>query len=376
MNKKILVFCPYYPPHVGGLENFSEELNLKLADRNYNVTVFTPNIPNVSSDYEMVKGTRVFRYPAWNIIPNYPVPCFFQVKFWKMFSLVSNDKYNYVISHTRFFISTFIAGLWAKKNKCQWVHVEHGSDFVQLKNIVKSSIAILVDYTLGKWVFSEADNVIAVSAASANFCKKIYSKRKYKIIYRGINFCNFKKNKISNKNNKNTYIMFVGRLIDGKGVDVLIRAMSVLSKMKWTLYIVGDGPQKKQLENLSSKYKLDKKIRFTGQMNKIELSKMYNMVDIVVNPSLTEGLPTVLLEAATHGKAIVATNVGGTSEIIDDGISGLLVEPGDAVSLSNKIKYLLTNHNFGVKIGNSVYKKVYKKFNWETSVLKFIQILK
>lgn len=378
MSKKVLVYCPYYPPHIGGLESHADEFNKYLVKNDFEVTVFTPRLPNDIFEKELRYGkVKVLRFLAWEIIPNYPLPCFWKKRYWEVRKELSRDKYDWVISRTRFFWTSVMAGIWAKRNKIKWMHVEHGSDFVKLNSHWKSWIAKIVDYTLGKWILKNADTVVANSMASAEFCKKIYPNRKYKVIYRGVELGNFKGDEKIKKNYENIFkILYVGRLIDGKGVGDLIKAVSLIKSNNWVLFIVGDGSIRKKLEKEVFDLDLVNKIKFLGQMNRQKMLGIMKIVDLVVNPSYTEGIPTSVIEAAKCGKTIVATDVGGTREIIKNGRSGILIPPKKEKILSSKIEILLKNITLRNQLAVQAKKEVQNKFDWDVSIKKYIMILK
>lgn len=378
MSKKILVFSPYYPPHLGGLESFAEELNQYLIKNDFEVKVLTPRLPKESVEKEVKDNNiEVWRYPAWEIIPNYPIPSFWNKKYWEIKRKVLSEKYDWTISHTRFFLASFLAGIWARKRKIKWLHIEHGSDFVKLNSRFKSFLAKLFDRTLGRWILMNANKVVTISLASAGFCKQLFSNRKYEVIYRGVELGNFEDNlEIERKYKDKTKILFVGRLIDGKGVSDLIKAVEKIKIFDWVLLIVGDGPQSENLKEEVKRFGIGDRVVFLGQMERQKLMGIMKVVDIVVNPSYTEGLPTVIVEAAKCGKAIVATDVGGTGEIIKDGKSGFLVPAKDVLTLSEKIEILIKDSSLRKQLGQSAKEGVKNKFNWETSIKNYINILK
>lgn len=131
------------------------------------------------------------------------------------------------------------------------------------------------------------------------------------------------------------------RLSYVKGIIYLLKAMCDIRKVynKISLLIIGDGPQKEELEQLTIAYGLQSHVHFLGEMDKIQ--PLLKIFDIFVLPSLSEGMPVCLLEAMASGCPIVTTNVGGIPEMIENGKNGLLVRPADSKALSNAILYLL-----------------------------------
>lgn len=140
-----------------------------------------------------------------------------------------------------------------------------------------------------------------------------------------------------------TVITYIGRLVYGKGVQDLL---SIFLKLKGDLQllIVGDGPYRDELEALACQVN-SSNIVFFGEQPPENIPGILKTTDIFVNPSYSEGLPTSVLEACAAGCAVVATDVGGTDEIILDGSTGFLVKPGDQRGLTNKINFLLENES-------------------------------
>lgn len=135
----------------------------------------------------------------------------------------------------------------------------------------------------------------------------------------------------------------VARLRKEKGIKYLIQsAPQILDLFPDTVFfIAGDGPLREELENLAKDLGIESRIIFAGFCNKIPT--VLSIIDIFVAPSLTEGSPLGILEAMAMGKPIVASNVGGITEILKDNETGLLVPPENPKALAEKIIYLLKN---------------------------------
>jgi len=125
---------------------------------------------------------------------------------------------------------------------------------------------------------------------------------------------------------------------------------------------------------LSKKLNIQNKIIFFGYQNFDSYIKILKITDIFVNPSYTEGLPTAVAEAALCKNAIVATNVGGTSEIITSGKSGYLIEPKDIDSLKERLEELMSNEGLRKKLGANAFEEVQNKFDWNKSIEKYLTI--
>jgi glycosyltransferase involved in cell wall biosynthesis len=134
--------------------------------------------------------------------------------------------------------------------------------------------------------------------------------------------------------------------------------------------IVGDGPYRKDLEKIAHK-----NVRFLGLKNKNEIRTILSKTKIFVNPSYSEGLPTSVLEAGAMGLAVVATDVGGTSEIINSK-TGWLYKPKDVETLKKKITSILKNPKEKMKRSKKLRKHIVENFDWDKTAKKFMEVLK
>lgn len=368
----LTVFCPLYPPSIGGLQNHAEQWNQEMTKLGYKVVLFTPAHPLATTERNIV------RFPAFELIPNYPVPKFWHISFWQSLSKLPIEN-SIVISRTRFFSTSLIALLFTKFTGQKLLHIEHGSDYIHLKNPIYTTLAKLYDHTLGRLIFNQADRVVTVSNAAKQFVKKFTNRQDIHVIYRGIDH-NLLKNtppdqilqsKLANK----TIIAYSGRLIDGKGVDDLLRAYAKVANDHNHLVVIGSGPQEKKLKQQVKKRDLNHQISFLGKQTQSRAINILNIAHLVINPSYTEGLPSSIIESALLKKAIIATDVGGTPEIITDKESGILIKPKDIEQLTQALQTLLQNPAERKKLGENAYQINRNKFNWQTAAEKYSKII-
>ncbi|RKY92689.1 glycosyltransferase family 1 protein [candidate division KSB1 bacterium] len=225
---------------------------------------------------------------------------------------------------------------------------------------------------------------IAVSQAVKEFMikgRKI-PPQKIQVVYNSVTLDNFQGETLEKVSKKKQelgiprdykIIGTVTRLREEKGNRYLIEAANrVISEFPTTVFlIVGDGPLRGELEDLTRRLKIEKQVIFTGFSKEIPL--LLTMFDIKVMASLSEGCPFALIEAMAAGKPIVATNVGGIKEIIQNGETGLLVPPKDAKELAKKILYLLCNEGEAQRLAKNA-KEESKKYSVENSVRKLEEI--
>jgi glycosyltransferase involved in cell wall biosynthesis len=127
-----------------------------------------------------------------------------------------------------------------------------------------------------------------------------------------------------------------------------------------TIAVVGDGPERDRLRREARRLGLDSRFQFLGERN--DAAEVLALFDLFVLPSLWEGLPFVLIEAAALSRPIVATAVDGVPEVLDDGKTGLLVPPGDPPALSEAVIRLLTDRDEAARIGVTARRLVPPRF--------------
>lgn len=180
---------------------------------------------------------------------------------------------------------------------------------------------------------------------------------------------------IKSKDINHPSLFFAGRLVRLKNVDILIKALSIVKETNPDvhLYIAGSGPQDQKLRYLSIKLNLNNNITFLNFISEDEMLKMYASADIFVLPSKFENCPMVLLEALAVGTPIVASNVGGIPQILDNGKYGILTKPGDIEDLAQKIIALIKNNSLRNELRENGKQRV-KEYSWDDIASKTIEL--
>ncbi len=162
-------------------------------------------------------------------------------------------------------------------------------------------------------------------------------------------------------------VLFGGRLTTQKGVDTLIKAARIYSqesKGPVTL-IAGDGDLRGQLEQLRDKLKIES-IYFIGHQNHQQMVKLFNIADVVAVPSKFEAFGLIAIEALACGTPVIASNVEGLSQTVNEQI-GYLIEPGDHKTLAEKITAFI-KERFKDKVRNKASAYIRENFSWSTTV--------
>jgi glycosyltransferase involved in cell wall biosynthesis len=170
-------------------------------------------------------------------------------------------------------------------------------------------------------------------------------------------------------------LLFVGRLVKRKGVDVLLRAAKILeSDQRLRIRIVGGGPEADSLKSLAQSLGLSSSVSFDGVVDAQRIARCFEECDALVLPAIvtetgdTEGLGVVLIEAMGYGKPVIASAAGGIVDIVADQDTGLLVPPGDAAALAQAIRRAMDNPEELSEIALRGSEFAEKRFGWDAIV--------
>ncbi|TRZ47749.1 glycosyltransferase [bacterium] len=166
-------------------------------------------------------------------------------------------------------------------------------------------------------------------------------------------------------------ILYVGQLVKHKGVQVLINAFRNLQNQNLKLHIVGDGAYKKELQNFSEG---DKRIIFHGKIPNKDIWRFYSLAQLTVVPSIwPEVLGIVILESLSMGTPVIGSNIGGISEVINDGFNGLIFKPADARGLKNILEKIILSPTLLKELGVNALNSSFA-FGIEQHLTKLSQI--
>src|SRR5215216_563322 len=159
-------------------------------------------------------------------------------------------------------------------------------------------------------------------------------------------------------------VLFVGRLAPQKGVGTLVAAAGLLKHPSAQVILVGDGPERKALQREAKRIGVGDRVRFEGFVAHERLPAVLAHAYLLVLPSIYEELGTVLLEAMQVGLPIVASKTGGIPDVIEDGVNGMLVPPGDPEALVRAIDLLLANRDLACRPSEGAQERG-KDYDWE-----------
>jgi len=290
---------------------------------------------------EIISSENTFTIPIKGLKnPSFMISSFLKSKFKKNFDIVH--------AHN------IPAALAIKNFSGKKILTIHGVFSKQIKQLHGKSIGSISE-KYESYALSWADIVTVVSKESFDH----YSNLGFSVkqIPNGIDLLLFGQQE---KRNYEKQIIFAGRLSKEKGIKTLIEICKKLPA-EIHLVIVGEGPEVENIKKIESE---QNNVHYFGSQSNQETISLIKGSDLLIQPSFSEGISTTMLEAMACKTAIIATNVGGNVELIQDQESGILIEPKDHETFCKKIIELMSNSSLRKKISTLAYENV-KKYDWD-----------
>lgn len=176
------------------------------------------------------------------------------------------------------------------------------------------------------------------------------------------------------KNDRPVRLIMVARLSAQKDHEILLRALAKLKGHSWQLELVGGGDGQAYFEKLAISLGVMERVRFTGQVD--DVASHLNKSDIFVLATKWEGLPRSIIEAMRSGLPVVASDVGGISELVSNGENGFLVQRGDADALATSLSTLIDNYDLRQEMGAASFRRFSSEFSFNIMFEKTVSIYK
>jgi glycosyltransferase involved in cell wall biosynthesis len=344
------------------------------------ITVHHPG----AAKYEVIDGLEVFRMQY--LPENYEVlqkdaagiPAAWGKNLWNKLSMipfflslcVGTAKYakGFDIIHANWSLSGLAAYFTHLFHKCPYIVTIHGSDI--FKTLNQKFLRIPVKISL-----QNAEFIIAVSKALSSTAMKLgIPGNKFQIIPTGLNVQKFP---VASTQQRTNSLLFVGSLIERKGVIYLLEAMIFVKEKypEYKLLIVGEGVLRNQLETYVYEHNLEDHVFFLGTKSQQEVSRLMRKAKLFILPSIEEGQGAVLVEAMSSGTPCIGSNVGGIPDVISEDV-GMLFEPGNSKELFKAISCMLDSEDFWNQASKCARIRAEEVYNWDLLASKITVLYK
>ena len=373
--KTIAIFSGYYLPHLGGVERYTYNLAKKLKQMGYNIIIVTSRYDKELKEIEETDYAKIYRLPTYKIVAErYPINKK-NKRFKEIFKMLENENIDSAIIQTRFWITSYFASKFVAKNNIPVCLIEHGSTHFTVNNKILDKFGEIYEHKLTNTIKKNVKDFYGVSKKCTEWLKH-FGIEANGVFYNSINIEEVEEyKKYIQKDSDKIIITYVGRMIEEKGVLKLIEAFKKLEKKydNLELDLAGAGPI---LEKIIAENKDEKNIKILGKLSHDEVLKLLGRTTIFVNPSaFSEGLPTTILEAGIMNCAVVATPMGGTTEIISSDDIGYICG-FEKDEILEKIEKLIKNKDEITKLSTNINDKVRKQFSWDVTARKIAETIK
>lgn len=385
---KVLVLTSTFPRWEGDNEPpFVFELCRRLGSK-FDVWVLAPHTPGAKTR-ETMSGLTVVRYRyffgRWETLAYHGgilsnlrgnrfryllVPLFLVCQLYALLRLLGRERFDIV--HAHWLIPQGLVAVAARMFSRKFpvlICTAHGSDLHGLRGALFSALKRLV--------MRRSDAVTVVSHAMKECAVLLdVDPAKISVISMGVDMANvFIPDESTVR--RDDELLFVGRLVASKGVDILVGAMpTILARCPGAaLTIVGDGPEKARLEALVKTLGIAGRVNFIGAVANPALPALYRRAAIFVSPSKEEGFGLTLVEALACGCAVIAADLPALRDIVIDGETGLMVIPGDSMAIAHAALSLLGDTALCQAFGRAGREFVLKRFDWEIVAARYARQL-
>lgn len=353
----IAIIISSFSPIIGGSEKQLELISRELIKEGYNIDVITRRYDGLTKK-EKIDGININRISVITINKYFEKLSFILNTL--IFLLINKKRYNLLIA-SQFGSCSIISKIYKSITNVPYLVRATGGEARTLSKTEKGKKKF-------NKVCSNADAFIAINKDIYNvFTELNVDTEKVEYITNGVDLR--KRIDVSNNN----VVMYCGRIEKVKGVDILLEAWKLIDKEKniknTKLVIVGDGSQRK---DLMKKYKYLENIEWVGETKNTD--EYYKEARFLVAPSRSEGISNTILESMSRGIPVIATNVGGTSEIILAKDEGILVESENVKQIYEAMKLYLKDDDLLEKVSINAYNRIRSNFSIESAKIKYINV--
>lgn len=390
VSMKVLIYTHEFPPFLGGLATTSYKIAKGIREAGHEVTALAPRYSANDRELDSSFGFRVIRMASLTKNHGFPSPVKEAGGFFSLRKALSEVRPDAVFFVTR--EAHIAGGLLPVLPFRAFVRV---AGYEAIRYLLGEKIKNRLLGIPMKRLYIKADKIISPSRATKELLEKAgIPGEKVEVIYNGVNSNMLSPAPDSGAIEKlrskfgigkgEKVILTVSRLAPGKGQDAVMKALpKVLKRYGGFKYlVVGEGKYEQQLKELADKEGVTSKTVFAGPAQRDEVINFYDLCDIFVMPNRTikekenvEGLPNVVLEAASRGKPVIAGIPGGAKEVIEHGKSGYIVDGENTDEIAAYISDLLGNDEKARAFGKLGRRRIEEVFTEERMIDGYLKIL-
>jgi len=360
---RVLIATPYFWPRIGGMENYARFLARGLAEAGWEVTVVCGDVTVQRPVRTQVDNLAVWRLPIWKVVSNTPINLAWC---WWLRRIIQIERPDVVNAHTPVPFMVDVV-TWAAGKRPVAITYHAATLFKPdglAMNLITRGYLLMQRLTLGR-----ARAIIAVSPYVSEQLERWRSK--ITVVSNAVTEVG------APRTTPGSGLIFVNNLEPThrwKGLDLLLDALAILKRETTTitLTVVGDGTDRPRYEQRVRELGLDHMVRFAGLQAGPERDAFIRQAAALVLYSTTanDAFPTVMLEAWAQGATVVAAAIGSLPSLVDNDVTGLLVEPNNADALADRLRAAMADPAHLASLGEAGRQLVAEKYTWPGQVAR------
>ncbi|MFH1626389.1 MAG: glycosyltransferase family 4 protein [Pseudomonadota bacterium] len=389
---KLLIITSIFPPEIGGPATYTYEIAQRFKKKHQirvltltenpiridGVDIFTACLPIFSKKEQLLY--RVARF-----LGTYSTMFLYLVKNYRKYDLVYVQSPDYLG-----FMSTIFAKVLRKPIVLKFVgdtawenasRERHTSKLLdEFLESPEGGLSTNLMLHIQRFVFRHVKKIVTPSQYLGNVLMTYYrvNSKKIEVIPNAVELADYEKPITSAKlDYGKPVICTIGRLVPWKGIDRIISIIPKLVKKypELTLLVIGDGPERQNLEKLAREISIDKHITFPGVMEHEKVIDILRISDVFVLNSTYEGLPHVVIEAMACKTPVIATGIKGTDEVVKNKETGLLTDIDNEQGLLDKLTYVFENNKEIRNLAETAYRNIRDNFTWNKTLQELESLL-
>jgi phosphatidylinositol alpha-1,6-mannosyltransferase len=364
---RVVLVTQDFPPRRGGIQTYAAELARRLAERCDGFAVIAPREPD-AAEGDRTCGFRVLRHGSADTLIAACVPA--------LTRLVLAERFEHAL-HVQWSTAPASIALRRSGRLARLAVAAHGRELL-LEPWRAVPAAQLAYDAVRRRALAGADRLLAGSEYTAGLARELgVSGERIRVTRYGTDPSRFRPLPADDLRARlgltgRPVLLTIARLVERKGIDSVLDALPrVRALVPDAAYVVvGDGPDRERLVRRARERGVESAVHFVGPVSHEELPRWYGLGNVFVMPARSEppdveGFGIVYLEAGACERPVVALRAGGVPDAVADGISGLLVTPGDGAELATKLGELLRDEARAAELGRRGRERVLGELNWE-----------
>ncbi|MDQ2855420.1 MAG: glycosyltransferase family 4 protein [Acidobacteriota bacterium] len=375
--KALLITGAYYPPQVGGISHLLAKIVATLGPDHVCCLTAVPTDKAVDA---VAVGPAVYRFPS--LLGHSRIS---KAAAWgtALTMIMARNRPRVIMLGSAIDSSW---GLWLRRRlRLPFIVFVYGNEILA---------AVSGEYEQARLAFKFANRVVACSKFTAKLAERAgIDPGRIQVIYPGCDTEIFRplpvrkdlRERLLGPRNDIQVILTVGNLVARKGHDMVIRCLPILMNRvpDFVYLIVGDGPYRETLEDLAKEIGVSDRVIFAGKLPDEDIPDIHALSDVFVMPSRehleeesVEGFGMVFLEANACNKPVIGGRAGGIPEAVEDGVTGLLVDPHSPPEIAEALARLLTDGDFAHRLGTQGRARVVREFQWSQVGERILTLLR